>query len=103
MIQRRTIECFHCRTPVDEADLDCSYCGRGVAFEAIERREAALLLRCTSGAVAGGAVLSALALALLAGFGGHEKTFFLAWVLAACIAGLLWFAGDWFKPRVIDA
>ncbi len=68
----------------------------------MERRETALLLRCTAGAVAGGAILSAVLLAFLAGFDGHEKTIILAWVLAACIAGLLWFAGDWFDPREIE-
>lgn len=103
MIQRPLIECFHCKAPVDEADLDCAYCGRDVALEAIERREAAYFLRCAAGAVAGAVVLGAFVFTFLTGFGGHEKTFILSWILAGCIVGLLWIAGDWFNPRKIKA
>ncbi|MDP6824044.1 MAG: hypothetical protein QF554_12225, partial [Dehalococcoidia bacterium] len=64
-----------------------------------ERNAISFLLRCTSVAVVSGAALSGFAFAFfLAGFGGHEKTFFLAYVLASCVAGLVWFAGDWLRP-----
>ena len=54
MIQQQPIECFHCKTPVDETDLDCNYCGGEVALELAERNAMAFLLRCTSFAVAAG-------------------------------------------------
>ncbi|MDA1258527.1 MAG: hypothetical protein O3C10_11915 [Chloroflexi bacterium] len=103
MVQRRNIECFNCRAAVDEADIECLSCGGDVALQAIERREVVYLLRCMAGAVAGGAILSALVLAFLTGIGGYDRMILLAWVLAACLAGLLWFASDSLSPRAVDA
>ena len=103
MIQQQPIECFHCKTPVDETDLDCNYCGGEVALELAERNAMAFLLRCTSFAVAGGGALAAVLVAFfLGGFVGHEKTFLLAFILTAAVAGLIWFAADWFMPTKFE-
>lgn len=103
MIQRRTIECFHCQTPVDELDPSCGYCGREVALEIAERDAVSYLLRCTSLAVLGGTALAAFAFAyFLTGVGGHEKTYFLSAVLTVCLSGLLWFASDAIRPTRVE-
>ncbi len=54
-------------------------------------------------AVVSGVALCGFAFAfLLTGFGGHEKTFILTYVLASCVAGLIWLAGDRLRPTKIE-
>jgi len=104
MIQRQTIECFHCRTPVDKSDLDCACCGRGIAVELEERQAMAFPLRCGSIAVIGGVALSAFIFeAFLTGLAGHEKTLIVSSIFTLCVSGLIWLMADWFRPtRVIN-
>ena len=104
MIERQTVKCFSCQTPVDELDLSCAYCGREVALEIAERDAISFMLRCTSMSVLGGGAMTAFAFAyFLTGIGGHEKTYLLSTVLTVCISGLLWFASDSIRPtRVQD-
>jgi len=104
MIQRQTIECFRCQTPVDKSDLDCVHRGREIALELEERRRLAFLLRCTSFTVVGGAALSAFIFEVfLAGFAGYEKTLVVGSIFTLCVAGLVWLMADWFRPtRVVS-
>ncbi len=103
MIQRQSIECFHCQTPVDETDFSCAHCGQEIALEIEERCAASFLLRCTSMSIAGGAAITGFVFALfLTGVGGHEKTFFLASMLAICLSGLVWFASDAVRPTRVE-
>ncbi|MBT3942619.1 MAG: hypothetical protein HOC77_04865 [Chloroflexi bacterium] len=103
MIQRQSIECFGCQTPVDETDLSCAYCGNEIALEIAERDAVSFLLRCTSVAILGGAAMAAFGFGyFLTGIDGHEKTFLLSALLTVCISGLVWFASETIRPTRVE-